>query len=366
MTGLVVTPTDDEEQRQHIGRVIRAGVTGSIAHLLLLFLTHELGFFRGEFSALIGLVLFQASGYILFFLYMSTGRNRAHVDPSMTMPLLVWATTAILVSAYFVDQVRLCVMIMFFVFMVEGAFRLRLMDFVLLSVYCAAGYLAILFVVKEQYPENIDRTAELIQWAAFALLTTGFAFMAGEISSIRHELEKRKRQNESAKARMEELAIKDELTQLFNRRHAMELLRHHKGLADRGAYQFGVCYVDLDHFKQINDQFGHHVGDIVLKRFAQAAMATVSGVDHVARLGGEEFVVILVKTDAEAARLASERVRQAVADIDFTDVAPRLHVTASVGLTLYRPPEKPESLLSRADEALYASKQGGRNRVTVI
>lgn len=365
MTGLAIG-RDEEEQRQHIRRVVRAGIVGSIAHLILLFLTHELGFFRGEFSALIALVLFQASGYVLFFLYMQTGRNRTHADPSMTMPLLVWATTAILVSAYFVDQVRLCVMIMFFVFMVEGAFRLRLIDFGLLSVYCTAGYLAILFVVKEQYPENIDRTAELIQWAAFAMLTTGFAFMAGEIGTIRQQLERRKKQNETAKARMEELAIKDELTQLFNRRHAMELLRHHKGLADRGAYEFAVCYVDLDHFKQINDNFGHHVGDLVLKRFAQAATTTVSGVDHVARLGGEEFIVILVKSNLEAARLVSERLRQGVADIDFSDVSPRLHVSASLGLTMYRPQEKPESLLSRADEALYSSKQGGRNRVTVI
>lgn len=366
MTGLAVMPREDDEQRQHIRRVVRAGVVGSVAHLILLFLTHELGFFRGEFTTLFALVLFQASGYLVFFIYMRSGRNRAHSDPSMTMPLLVWATTAILVSAYFVDQVRLCVMIMFFVFMVEGAFRLRLKDFILLSVYCVVGYLAILFVVKEQYPENIDRTAELIQWAAFALLTAGFAVMTGEISEIRHQLERRKKQNETAKARMEELAIKDELTQLFNRRHAMELLRHHKGLADRGAYQFGVCYVDLDHFKQINDNYGHHVGDLVLKRFAQAAMSTVSGIDHVARLGGEEFVVILVKTDMESARQTSERVRQAVSDIDFSDVSPRLHVSASVGLTLYKVQEKPEALLSRADEALYASKQGGRNRVTVM
>ncbi len=366
MTGLAATHKDDDEQRQHIRRVVWAGLVGSVAHLVLLFLTHELGFFRGDFDTLTGLVIFQASGYIVFFAYMRSGRNRTHADPSMTMPLLVWATTAILVSAYFVDQVRLCVMIMFFVFMVEGAFRLRLLDFVLLSVYCVLGYLSILFVVKEQFPENIDRTAELIQWFAFTLLTVGSVVMTAEISSIRHQLERRKKQNETAKARMEELAIKDELTQLFNRRHAMELLRHHKGLADRGAYGFAVCYVDLDHFKQINDNFGHHVGDLVLKRFAQAALATVSDVDHVARLGGEEFVVIYVKTDLDAALRASERLREAVSSIDFADVAPRLRVSASLGLTLYRPSEKPEALLSRADEALYASKQGGRNRVTVI
>jgi diguanylate cyclase (GGDEF)-like protein len=366
MTGLAVAMKDDDEQRQHIRRVVWAGIVGSVAHIILLFLTHELGFFRGEMNAIVGLIAFQATGYVAFFAYMYSGRNRQHADPSLTMPLLVWATTAILVSAYFVDQVRLCVMIMFFVFMVEGAFRLKMMDFVLLSLYCVIGYLLILFVVKEQFPENIDRTAELIQWAAFALLTTGFAFMTGEISKIRHELERRKRQNVTAKARMEELAVKDELTQLYNRRHAMELLRQHKGLADRGAYEFAVCYVDLDHFKQINDNFGHHVGDLVLKRFAQAAMASVSAIDHVARLGGEEFVAILVKTDLETARKTSERLRVAVAAIDFSDIEPRLKVSASLGLTMYRTHEKPEALLSRADEALYASKQGGRNRVTVI
>lgn len=364
MTGLETGRED--EQRQHIRRVLWSGVVASIALLVLLFLTHQLGFFRGEFDTLLALVVFQVSGYLLFILYMSSGRNRGHADPSMTMPLLVWATTAILVSAYFVDQVRLCVLIMFFVFMVEGAFRLRPVDFIVLSVYAVLGYLAILLAVSEQYPENIDRTAELIQWLAFTLLTTGFAFMAGEISVIRHELERRNRQNRIARARMEELAIKDELTQLYNRRHAMELLRQHKGMADRGAYRFAVCYVDLDHFKQINDTFGHQAGDVVLKRFAQTALQVVSGVDHVARLGGEEFVVVIVKTDEAAALALAERLRVAVAAIDFSDVATGLKVSASLGLTMYSPQEKPEALLSRADEALYRSKQGGRNRVTVI
>lgn len=364
MTGLA--EQRDAEQREHIRRVVLSGMLAGVAHFILLFLSLQLGFFRGEGDDLLLLVLFQSSGYLLFALYMRAGRNREHADPSMTLPLLVWATTAILVSAYFVDQVRLCVMIMFFVFMVEGAFRLRPVDFLVLSAYCILGYVAILVTVSVQYPENIDLTAELIQWLAFSLLTIGFAFMAGEISAIRHELERRRQQNETARARMEELAIKDELTQLYNRRHAMELLRHHKGLADRGAYQFAVCYVDLDHFKRINDTYGHHIGDVVLKRFAQAALATVSQVDHVARLGGEEFVVIYVKTDLDTARQYAERLRVAVDAVDYSDVATGLKVSASLGLTMYCPQEKIEALLARADEALYASKQGGRNRVTVL
>lgn len=356
----------DAQQREHIKRVVWSGIVAGVAHFILLFLSLQLGFFRGEGTELLMLVLFNATGYVLFAAYMWAGRNQHHADPSMTLPLLIWATTAILVSAYFVDQVRLCVMIMFFVFMVEGAFRLRPLDFIILSAYCVLGYLSILFAVSAQFPENIDIMAELIQWLAFTLLTTGFAFMAGEISTIRHELEKRRQQNEMAKTRMEELAIKDELTQLFNRRHAMELLRHHKGLADRSAYAFAVCYIDLDHFKQINDNFGHHVGDMVLKRFAQTAQSSVSAVDHVARLGGEEFVVVYVKTDIGAAKGQAERLRAALEAVDFSDVAAGLKVTASLGLTMYCPQEKIEALLSRADEALYASKQGGRNRITIM
>jgi diguanylate cyclase (GGDEF)-like protein len=366
MTTQVIDNREDDEQREHLRRVVASGLWGSAAHLVLLLLAHELGFFRGETLTLWAILGFQWFGYAVFILYMRSGMNRAHADPSLIMPLLGWATTSILVSAYFVDQVRLCVMIMFFVFMVQGAGKLRRNDYMLLSGYAVAGYLLILMVVAEQHPENIDRTAEMIQWSAFALLTGGFSFLSAEITALRGLRARRARQLATAVDRLQELAIKDELTGLYNRHHAMELLRQHKGLADRGAYQFAICYVDLDHFKQINDTFGHGVGDLVLQRFARASQASVSGIDVVARLGGEEFVVMLVKTDLETARQASERLREAVASIDFTDVSPRLKVSASLGLTMYRSPEKPEGLLSRADEALYKSKQGGRNRVTVI
>lgn len=358
--------TTKNERRQYIRRMMWTGVTGSLVLILLLLFANELGFFRGNFAALMTLIWLQIAGYLVFFVYMRGGRNRAHADPSMLKPLLVWTTTVILAAAWFVDQIRLCVMIMFFLFMLEGALRLKPVDFILLSVYAVIGYLAIIVLVEDQYPENINRNAELMQWAAFALAAGGSAVLAGEVSYIRYQLKRRRKQNETAKARLEELAIKDELTRLFNRRHAMTLLRHHKGLADRGAYQFAVCYMDIDHFKQVNDSFGHPVGDVVLQRVAQAALAAVSNVDHVTRFGGEEFVLLFVKSDMAAAQLVCERLRRAVAEIDFSDIDRRLRIAASFGLTMYRTPEKIETLLSRADEALYAAKQGGRNRLAVI
>ncbi len=358
--------TTKHERRQYIRRVMWTGVMGSIVLIVLLLFANELGFFRGNFAALMTLVLLQVAGYLVFFVYMRSGRNRAHADPSMLKPLLVWTTTVILAAAWFVDQIRLCVMIMFFMFMLEGAFRLKIIDFVLLSAYAVFGYLAIIFLVGKYYPEDINRTAELMQWVAFALATGGSAILAAEVRYIRYQLERRKKQNETAKMRLEELVIKDELTQLFNRRHAMTLLRHHKGLADRGAYQFALCYMDIDHFKQVNDSFGHPVGDVVLQRVSRTVLAVVSSVDHVARFGGEEFVVLFVKSDMAASQLVCERLRRAVAEMDFSDIDGRLRISASFGLTMYREAEKIETLLSRADEALYAAKQSGRNRMAVI
>lgn len=164
------------------------------------------------------------------------------------------------------------------------------------------------------------------------------------------------------------LALTDSLTGLYNRRYAM---RHMEGLMDRvkdSGKALSVLVCDLDHFKNVNDTYGHAAGDEVLKQFAQRATASMRNFDMVARTGGEEFVCLLPDTDGQAALKVAERLCKRVADTPMkVDGAPNgeITVTVSIGLAATSRVMSGEELLKIADAALYRAKQSGRNRVMV-
>ena len=161
-----------------------------------------------------------------------------------------------------------------------------------------------------------------------------------------------------------ELAHRDALTGLHNRRHADEELP--VALAEGAAHRtpVSVALIDLDHFKQVNDTFSHETGDTVLRRVAGVLTSVVPAGSLVARLGGEEFVVLLPGTDGAAALLTCERIRAAVAGADWAAVTGGLRVTCSIGVTTVTGPgPTPASALAAADRNLYAAKRSGRDRV---
>ncbi|WP_439541767.1 PleD family two-component system response regulator [Hyphomicrobium sp.] len=162
-----------------------------------------------------------------------------------------------------------------------------------------------------------------------------------------------------------ELSITDPLTGLHNRRY-ME--RHLKTLiadAKRSGRSLSVLIADIDHFKAVNDTYGHDAGDLVLKEFSDRFRRYTRGVDLACRLGGEEFLIIMPDTDKGLARQVGERVRECVASQPFR-IAPgqEIPVTASVGLATWEGElDTSEALFKRADNALYAAKRAGRNQV---
>jgi diguanylate cyclase (GGDEF)-like protein len=167
---------------------------------------------------------------------------------------------------------------------------------------------------------------------------------------------------------MRALAETDPLTGLANRRTAMLRLQDEVDRRRTLATDFGVVFVDLDHFKQINDNFGHSAGDRVLLAVAQLLRGLVRGSDIVARLGGDEFVLILVGADAATSERLAERVRERIELLPLVGSGPEapLSCTASVGVVTSDSHSEAgaEELLRRADEAMYASKKAGRNRVS--
>jgi diguanylate cyclase (GGDEF)-like protein len=185
-----------------------------------------------------------------------------------------------------------------------------------------------------------------------------------QLADAHRELEHRAGQLEELQERLREQAERDWLTGLFNRRHLAAVLERadaEAGGTDEPA-PLSVAALDLDHFKSINDRFGHEVGDRVLARTARLLEGAVRAGDVVARTGGEEFVIVMPGAEAANALACAERLRAAIAGEPWEAIAPGLAITASVGVVSARAVGS-EDLVRLADRRLYAAKAAGRNRV---
>ncbi|WP_292043337.1 MULTISPECIES: PleD family two-component system response regulator [unclassified Brevundimonas] len=179
---------------------------------------------------------------------------------------------------------------------------------------------------------------------------------------------KRKRYTDFLRERLErnlEAAVTDVLTGLHNRRYMASQLQSMLARANRGGEAISVLIIDLDHFKSINDSFGHDVGDEVLREFAVRLATNVRAVDLPCRLGGEEFVVVMPGTSLEDAQRIAERIRRDISSEPFRALAGKapLDVTVSVGVASSVDGDTPETLLKRADQGVYEAKDRGRNTV---
>ncbi|HEV8315630.1 MAG TPA: diguanylate cyclase [Burkholderiaceae bacterium] len=167
----------------------------------------------------------------------------------------------------------------------------------------------------------------------------------------------------SANVALDKLADTDALTGVHNRRALDRRLAHALSVARSNSQPLSVIAFDLDHFKQINDRHGHDAGDQVLKRVTAVVRERLRQPDTLARVGGEEFVIVLPQAKSDAAQRVAEALRQQVRAAVSSPATP---VSASFGVTQWDGREPPQALLARADQALYAAKRGGRDRVEVL
>jgi two-component system, cell cycle response regulator len=167
-------------------------------------------------------------------------------------------------------------------------------------------------------------------------------------------------------ARLEEMATLDGLTGLFNKRALVEVGAQKLKSAKRFQKPLSLLVCDIDHFKKVNDTYGHDVGDVVIKGFADVLKRVKRDTDAVGRFGGEEFVIVCEETDERGAEQLAERIRTELEAVKFHSELGTLQVTCSVGVAPFpNAGQTWEQLFKATDEALYASKRGGRNRVTV-
>lgn len=168
-------------------------------------------------------------------------------------------------------------------------------------------------------------------------------------------------------ALLEKLAVTDTLTGLYNRRYFFDAAKEQMALGLRHSFRIACLLIDIDHFKKINDTWGHQAGDDVLRNVGRLLLAKKRDGELMARFGGEEFIICLFNTDQKSAVQAAHRFRNALKTHDFTSAHhPPLHITVSIGLAIY--PQDGiltiDELISAADMAMYRSKRDGRDRVS--
>ncbi len=189
-----------------------------------------------------------------------------------------------------------------------------------------------------------------------------------QLDELKQRLSSMERETEQLRSQLEtehRRALRDPLTGVPNRLAYMDRIQAELARADRYGNPLCLMVWDVDHFKQVNDRYGHQAGDKVLRVLAQTLVRRMRASDFIARYGGEEFVVLLPETRLDDARRIAEDLRETVAGLDFHYRQEPVPITASCGLTEYRKGDVPESIFARADGALYRAKEAGRNRCEV-
>ena len=208
------------------------------------------------------------------------------------------------------------------------------------------------------------QTERIAAMLSFVLTIGQCAFVGLYGSTMRKMLYDRSFELKAAYKRIEELAELDELTGASNRRSIMRMLEEEIARSTRNGSPCSIALIDLDYFKRINDCYGHPTGDEVLRTFSITTFANIRSVDRFGRYGGEEFLLVLPGMDTARAAQALDRLRAIIADQDWSAFSPGMKVTISAGVATLNPSETSDTLLARADSALYAAKAQGRNRIT--
>lgn len=199
----------------------------------------------------------------------------------------------------------------------------------------------------------------------FGLILLAGLALIGHIVSLRAQIKTRTHQLEAAKQLAETEARTDALTGLPNRRHFLESLSRDIAKADRHRWPLTVISMDIDFFKQINDQYGHAAGDETLRQVCNVFRQYSRASDAVARIGGEEFALICLNSSASETEQLASRLRTEIAETNIIYKRQQFNITLSIGIAVMQPGDDVEQLLRKADLALYEAKQTGRNKVCI-
>ncbi len=304
--------------------------------------------------------------HLVFYVLVRSGVTRHWRDPGLMVLQNLYALLAISFAYITLDpSERGMVLVLIALVIVFGMYthapRLSVMNGVLAMVLLGAAMGVLSSVDPTYYPPQL----ELLRFGVMLGSLPVLIFTAYLISSWRQRLSTQRRELQQALDQVQQLATRGALTGLYNRRHMQEKLAYAAQRFQRYGERFTVALVGLDHFKRINDEHGHEVGDQALMAFASAASMVLRDTDTLARWGGEEFLFLMPNTSPQKATIALDRVRDALASVTVSQAAPQLRLRFSAGLALCLGQEGTDATLKRADQALYQAKSAGRHRSVV-
>lgn len=301
------------------------------------------------------------AGNLAFVLAIISGWNLRLAEPAMTVPQMLFALVSLSVGYAVNPAVRGALLAVVTMVLVFGAFTLapahcRRMGWAaaaMVSTSMAWGF----FMRPAEFPLRV----ELMHFLGALVVLPTVGTLAGELSRLRLDSKQQKKDLREALRRLQEHASHDALTGLPNRRHVQGWFEHELVRCQRSGLPLTVALIDLDHFKLINDKFGHAVGDEVLCTFARAAGSIPRDTDLLARWGGEEFLLLMPETTLADAEVLLARMRAHLAQDAVWQNNLQSRVTYSAGVAAWAEPLTLEGLVSRADAALYKAKARGRD-----
>lgn len=346
--------SESAKQALRLRRFLIATSTYALG-LLIMALCSALGLIAFDQVLLIGLV-FLVYKIALFAIFRS-GMNLRFADPSLTQLQILAGVTMVALILVVGARFHFLAVPFYSSIFVFAMLRLTPRALVGVEIYVLATYALAVAIRHWRFAGVLDPRNEAIEVVLVVFSSAWYAMAAGYIGNLRARL------RESVKT-IEQLAIRDALTDTWNRRHIDALLSAELQRKTRTGDALCACLVDLDHFKSINDRFGHLVGDAVLRRVAHTLKSELRFIDQLGRFGGEEFLIVLPGTSLDDATACAERLRVRVASLAMlADSDDR--VTVSIGIAECEAAEEYEPFLARVDAALYQAKRAGRNRVAI-
>lgn len=301
--------------------------------------------------------------YVAFYSLVRFGKTKQLKDPTLMLPQNIFALLAIAFAYTAVGpHDRGVVLVLIALVMVFGMYTHTPKQSVLIGTMAmlllgmSMGILA--HVDPDYYPPDL----ELLRFELMLGTVPSLIFSAYQISAWRNRLSAQRKDLRIALEQVQKMATHDVLTGLYNRRFMQERLEDAVKRFDRYGERFTIVLIDLDHFKRVNDQYGHKVGDQALMAFANASGIVLRETDTIARWGGEEFIFLLPNTDARKALVALERLRHTLATCTVSETVPLLRVKFSAGIAVHDTITGLNHTLERADKALYQAKSEGRDR----
>jgi diguanylate cyclase len=327
--------------------------------------------------AMVGVLSFQVP-FVFLMLFSTCGLaftvalvpypEKRLADPYFTVTQMVVASTIQFGFMLWVPQIGLLLLTLLFIIIGFGGLRLKLVQAGFLSVWISAGLGLVIGLRGDELSLPLGSPTERTLSALWISTAVARALMLGQYGAqLRKALVRRNEALNRAMEIAERLARRDGLTGALNRASILEAIESERLRMMRTGQPFGVVLLDLDHFKRINDGFGHLVGDQVLIRAVAQISDRLRATDDLGRYGGEEFLLLLRGPSHEAeVRTALERMLRAVQDYDWSEVAAGLRVTTSAGGTIAQPGQSLLEIIDRADNALYRAKNAGRNCVWIV